>query len=226
MLANKQKERLKEEAMVQKARLSDLFGDRERPKWSKKTTMKVFLLSSNFVFSWRAFIKGRLAGKAGFEDPITDLNNAVLLCEHQGLLHPPTIAWEVDANSSVVMITEEEMAVVRDLFNVDVEIRVDRENEMGGPVLTSTPAPCSICVASRQEAEQEDRLRSGLIYCLEVSYKAKLFPLTGTRTGLSMSGGFLQMKNSQSTTFMQTQSTVAQAQVYQSSNCMKSPLPC
>jgi len=57
------------------------------------------------------------------------------------------------------MITEEEMAVVRDLFNVDVEIRVDRENEMGGPVLTSTPAPCSICVASRQEAEQEDRLR-------------------------------------------------------------------
>ena len=159
MLANKQKERLKEEAMVQKARLADLFGDRERPKWSKKTTMKVFLLSSSFVSSWRAFIKGRLAGKAGFEEPITDVNNSILLCQHEGLLHPPTIAWEVEANSSVVMITEEEMAIVRDIFNVDVEIRVDRENEMGGPVLTSTPAPCSICVASRQETEQEERLR-------------------------------------------------------------------
>lgn len=161
ILANKQKEKLKEEAMMQKGRLSDLFGDRERPKWSKKTTMKVFLLSSGFVSSWRAFIKGRLAGKAGFEDPITDVNNAVLLCEHEGLLHPPTIAWEVEANSSVVMITEEEMAIVRDIFNVDVEIRVDRENELGGPILTSTPAPCSICVASRQESEQEERLRFG-----------------------------------------------------------------
>ena len=168
MLANKQKERLKEEAMVQKARLSDLFGDRERPKWSKKTTMKVFLLSSNFVFSWRAFIKGRLAGKAGFEEPITDVNNSILLCQHEGLLHPPTIAWEVEANSSVVMITEEEMAVVRDIFNVDVEIRVDRENEMGGPVLTSTPAPCSICVASRQEEEQENRLR--FLEAIEMPY--------------------------------------------------------
>ena len=168
MLANKQKERLKEEAMVQKARLADLFGDRERPKWSKKTTMKVFLLSSSFVSSWRAFIKGRLAGKAGFEEPITDVNNTILLCQHQGLLHPPTIAWEVEANSSVVMITEEEMAVVRDIFNVDVEIRVDRENEMGGPVLTSTPAPCSICVASRQEEEQENRLR--FLEAIEMPY--------------------------------------------------------
>ena len=159
--ANLQKERWKEEAVAQKSRLPDLFSDRDRPKWSKKTTVKVFLLSTSFVAAWRAFIRGRLAGKPGFEEPITDIHNKVLLCEHGGLLHPPTIAWEVEANSSVVMVSEEEMAVVRAMFAVDVEIVVDRENLAGGPVLTASPPPCGLCVASRQEAEQEDRLRWG-----------------------------------------------------------------
>jgi hypothetical protein len=45
------------------------------------------------------------------------------------------------------------------MFTIDVEIRVDRENGPGGPELTASPAPCGLCVASRQEAEQEDRLR-------------------------------------------------------------------
>ena len=141
--------------MMQKARLSDLFGDRERPKWSKKTTIKVFLLSSNFVSAWRAFIKGRLAGKAGYEEPITDVNNATLLCEHEGLLHPPNIAWEVEPNPSVVMITEEEFAIVKSIFHVDVEILVDRV----GMVLTSTPATCDICSEARRQEAEQDRLR-------------------------------------------------------------------
>merc|ERR1712106_355832 len=56
-------------------------------------------------------------------------------------------------------ITEEEWVTVQEMFTVDVEIRVDRENLASGPVLTSFPAHCTICVASRQEAEQEDRLK-------------------------------------------------------------------
>jgi len=174
--ANLQKERWKEEAVAQKSRLPDLFSDRDRPKWSKKTTVKVFLLSTSFVAAWRAFIRGRLAGKPGFEEPITDIHNKVLLCEHGGLLHPPTIAWEVEANSSVVMVSEEEMAVVRAMFAVDVEIVVDRENLAGGPVLTASPPPCGLCVASRQEAEQEDRLRykSSIVFVRRISPDEKV----------------------------------------------------
>ena len=42
---------------------------------------------------------------------------------------------------------------MQDMFDVDMEIRVDRENLSTGPVLTSNPAsaPCTICAASRQE---------------------------------------------------------------------------
>ena len=48
--ANLQKERWKEEALVQRNRLMDLFGEKDRPKWSKKTTLKVSLCS-HFLFS-------------------------------------------------------------------------------------------------------------------------------------------------------------------------------
>jgi len=158
--ANRQKERWREEAARQKARLPDLFKDTERPKWSKPSTTRVYLLSSSFVLAWRGFVRGLSAGKAdSVGESITDVNNRTLLCQHSGLLFMPTIAWEVEPNPALVMITEEEWVTVQDMFTVDVQIRVDRENLSTGPVLTSSPAPCTICVASRQEAEQEDRLK-------------------------------------------------------------------
>ena len=43
---NRQKERWREEAARQKARLPDLFKDTERPKWSKPSTTLVFLLTA------------------------------------------------------------------------------------------------------------------------------------------------------------------------------------
>ena len=174
--ANLQKDQWKEEAAVQRARLADLFGDKDRPKWSKKTTVKVFLLSYSFVASWRCFIKGRLAGKAGTAEAITDISNKTLLCEHGGLLHPPTIGWEAVPDPNVVMISEEEWEVVQDMFAVDIAICVDRENGPGGPVLTSCPPPCSLCVASRQEAEQEDRLRykNSIVFVRRISPDEKV----------------------------------------------------
>jgi len=159
-LANLQKERWREEAARQKTKLPDLFKDTERPKWSKPSTTRVYLLASSFVLAWRGFVRGLSAGKADtVGESITDVNNRTLLCPHSGLLYLPTIAWEVEPNPALVMITEEEWVTVQDMFTVDVEIRVDRENLSSGPVLTSFPAPCTICVASRQEAEQEDRLK-------------------------------------------------------------------
>ena len=37
--------------------MPDLFKDMERPKWSKPSTTRVFLLNNNFVLTWQ--------GKAG-----------------------------------------------------------------------------------------------------------------------------------------------------------------
>merc|ERR1719357_1287143 len=157
---NLQKERWREEAARQKAKLPDLFKDTERPKWSKPSTTRVYLLSSTFVLAWRGFVRGLSAGKAdSVGESITDVNNKMLLCPHSGLLYMPTIAWEAEPHPSLVMINEEEWTTVQEMFKVDVEIRVDRENLASGPELTSSPAPCAICVASRQEAEQEDRLK-------------------------------------------------------------------
>ena len=157
--ANLQKEKWREEAIRQRSRLADLFGDIDRPKWSKPTTMRVYLLSANFVLAWRGFVRGHHAGKADIAESITDVNNGQLLCEHRGLLYPPSLGWEVEPDPAVVMLREDERRAVQELFQVDVEIRVDRENTTSGPVLLASPAPCEKCVTSKEEAEQESRLR-------------------------------------------------------------------
>ena len=157
--ANAQREKWREEAARQKSRLPDLFKDTDRPRWSKPSTTRVFLLSSSFVLAWRGFVRGLSAGKAeAVGENITHVNNRSLLCPHNGFLYLPTLSWESEPNPNLVMITESEWSTVQEMFTVDVEIRVDRENCSNGPVLTSTPPPCDICVASRQEAEQEDLL--------------------------------------------------------------------
>lgn len=105
-------------------------------------------------------MRGLSAGKAeAIGEGITDVNNKSLLCDHGGFTYLPTITWESEPNPALVMVSEEEWATVTDMFTVDVEIRVDRENLATGPELTVSPAPCHLCVASRQEAEREDRLR-------------------------------------------------------------------
>ena len=158
--ANLLKEKWREVAARQKARLTDLFKDVERPKWSRPSTTRVYLLNSHFVMAWRGFVRGLSAGKAdAVGEGITDVKNKILLCDHDGFTFLPTIAWETEPHPALVMVSEDEWAAVCDMFCVDVEICVDRENTMNGPVLTVSPAPCHICVASRQEAEREDRLR-------------------------------------------------------------------
>ena len=157
--ATAQREKWREEAARQKARLPDLFKDTDRPRWSKPSTTRVYLLSSSFVLAWRGFVRGLSAGKAeAVGENITHVNNKSLLCPHLGFLYLPTLSWESEPNPNLVMITEAEWSTVQEMFTVDVEIRVDRENCPNGPVLTSSPEPCDICVASRQEAEQEDLL--------------------------------------------------------------------
>ena len=89
----------------------------------------MFFLTSHFVMAWRGFVRGLSAGKTdAVGEGITDVNNKVLLCDHEGFTFLPTIAWESEPHPALVMVSEEEWAAVVDMFSVDVEIRVDREN--------------------------------------------------------------------------------------------------
>ena len=138
--ANLRRERWREEAARQKARLPDLFKDTDRPKWSKPSTTRVFILSSTFVMAWRGFVRGLSAGKSdGVCESITHVNNKSLLCPHDGFLFLPSISWEVEPNPAFVMISEEEWTTVQDMFDVDHAIKVDRENTPSGPILNSSP---------------------------------------------------------------------------------------
>ena len=96
----------------------------ERPKWSKPSTTRVYLLNSGFVLAWRGFVRGLSAGKSeGVGEAITDVNNKSLLCDHEGLTFMPTISWETEPHPSLVMISEDEWLTVKEMFNVDIEIR-------------------------------------------------------------------------------------------------------
>ena len=110
---NNQKEKWREEACRQKSRLLDLFADLDRPKWSKASTKRVYLLASSFVLAWRCFVRGLSAGKGDIAEAITDISNAQLLCEHGGLLYPPSLSWEVEPDAAVVMLREEEWRVIQ-----------------------------------------------------------------------------------------------------------------
>merc|ERR1719391_877336 len=63
-LAFIQREKSKEEAARQKSKLPDLFAHYDRPKWSKPSTKRVYLLSNEFVMAWRCSVRGLSAGKA------------------------------------------------------------------------------------------------------------------------------------------------------------------
>ena len=106
-------------------------------------------MSSEFVMAWKGSVRGLSSGKTDLGETITDINNKILLCPHNGLLHVPQINWENEPDTGVVMIKEEEWKTVKEMFNVDHEIRVEKESEPSGPVLTPSPPPCQKCVKSK-----------------------------------------------------------------------------
>ena len=78
----------------------------------------MYLLSNEFVMAWRCSVRGLSAGKADPTETITDINNKLLLCRHDGLLYVPCINWENEPDDNVVMIKEDEWRVVKEMFQV------------------------------------------------------------------------------------------------------------
>jgi len=189
------KEKWREEASRQKSKLPDLFTNMDRPKWSKPTTKCVYLVSSDFVLAWKGFVRGMTSGKIEVGESITHINNSSLLCEHGGLLHIPQFNWENEPDVDVVMVKEDEWSVIKEMFVVDHEIRVDRENTSNGPTLVSTPTACDICFKSRAEAEQESRLiyKNEILYVTYLTQDEELpngVTMIPATIGSEMSGGY------------------------------------
>ena len=65
-------------------------------EWSLELPQIVFhtCALSRFVRAWRQFIQRPLA-----HEPVTDVNNGLLLCEHKGLVYPLDLDTESDYES-------------------------------------------------------------------------------------------------------------------------------
>ena len=163
-------EEKKERAMQQKAALIDIFNERNRPTWSKSSINVVYLISRNFVESWRYFVRNPTN-----RDVIEMVGNASLLCEHDLLSYPLKLDTESDYESVVYMVSEDEWSSIRRLFQIDKEICVKRNrgyfhssnlsktpNSNGDTLhqelLSSEPKVCIECVEKRSYEDMKERL--------------------------------------------------------------------
>ena len=148
--------RLREEALSQRSRLSSLYLGTNRPSLSPPGCRKIFLLPTTFLQTWRASVRALTEGEEeegeevlGETERVTMVNNRSLLCAHQHFIHLPALSIDQQQNTVLVMVSQEEWDIVRELFTVDVEIKVERKNGLNGPDLSISPPPCHLCYDSR-----------------------------------------------------------------------------
>ena len=142
-ICQEQRSQYREAANTHKSRLPHLFMGSHRPSLSHPGCPSVFLVPATFVMAWRAFVRGDSG------ELVSHVNNRSLLCAHKGFLHK--LALYVDANKVLVKVSQEEWTIIKELFTVDVEIKVEREAGVSGSELNISPSPCTICMTSRVE---------------------------------------------------------------------------
>lgn len=144
---NESKSVCKQQAADQKAALLDLFHDRKRP-----TTMlpgsEVFVLSTEFVESWRKFVRD----PCKFEKVINCVNS-ILLCEHGGFLYPPE-SKSLKSDCQVTYISAVEWQYIQSHFSIDQSISLVfiQENDKLDTVIE--PAVCDSCLQLRLNFEE------------------------------------------------------------------------
>jgi len=156
---NESKDKNRHLASVQKACLLDLYHDRKRPTVGMDGA-PVFVVSANFVESWRRFVRD-----TNKYDPVTSIVNASLLCEHGGLLHGPEATDGLKLDVSAVNVSAEEWQIMKDMFEVDHEITVMCSSENDKSVVT-IPNVCDECIQRRLSLEEGEwyDYDSGVLY--------------------------------------------------------------
>ena len=186
-------EKKKELVGLHKVALHDILNERNRPTWSKSSLNIVYLVSREFVIGWRAFVRNPTK-----RDEVKCVGNHMLLCDDHGLLaYPLGLDTESDYESVVYMVSEDEWAIIKNLFEVDKEICVKRNRglflvpSLGGSdrieeengcqqssfesdeLFSSEPKVCIECVERRRQQELDEKL----IYTNQPIFVKKL---TGT----------------------------------------------
>ena len=133
-------------AQVQKADLADIFNNRKRPV-KLVTGEEIYVVSMQFVEEWRRFVKDPIKN-----DPVLEVKNVRLLCEHRKYLHPPPLnGADLTDNMEVMYLWPQEFEKVMEHFAVDFEVSVvSYEEEDGSVHVITLPEVCTECLQERE----------------------------------------------------------------------------
>lgn len=149
---------------AQRQALQDLYSGRNRPKPPDLGDKRVFVVSADFVEEWRKFIRNKEGSR---RDPLTEIVNVPLLCNHSKLLYPVDQAEEND----LVFVWEEEWKQLTECYSCDVTIEVFViQQEDGQQIVVSVPEVCDSCIAERLQEEEEQKytFEQAMVYVRKV----------------------------------------------------------
>ncbi|KAL8578268.1 hypothetical protein ACOMHN_005659 [Nucella lapillus] len=154
----------------QKEQLQDLYLNRSRPRLQQMGPgCMAYVVPTSFLTTWRKFIRGREGGSG---DPLLEIVNQPLLCEHGKLVYPVELYEDISEDLSLVW--DKEWSHLREHYACDVPIKVwcTLQPEGGGgggehcSVLTIPEVcrlsvdvcteVCSGCVAQRLQTEEDN----------------------------------------------------------------------
>ncbi|XP_048741097.1 ubiquitin carboxyl-terminal hydrolase 48-like [Ostrea edulis] len=132
-------------AQVQKADLGDLFNDRKRPV-KLVTGEEIFVVNAQFVEDWRRFVRD-----PSKSEPVSEVKNIRLLCEHRKYLHPPpNNGADLTDNFELIYLWPQEFEKLLEHFVMDFEVSVVKyEEEDGSDHMITLPEVCEECVQER-----------------------------------------------------------------------------
>ncbi|XP_046553615.1 LOW QUALITY PROTEIN: ubiquitin carboxyl-terminal hydrolase 48-like [Haliotis rubra] len=132
---------------------------------------QVNVVSAVFLEEWRKFIKDN-----GRREPVTSIANTLLLCEHGGLLFPPTLNGHGELQDCVSLLWPSEWAMLIQHMGFDVEVTaVQLEETDGSRCLVTFPEICQDCLSHRLATEESNRFifKDSVVYVRKIAQEKK-----------------------------------------------------
>lgn len=138
----------------QKKQLTNLFLEKKRPHPVRDPGKQIYLMSRDFFTDWKSYIRSCERGDLEVCPPIR-MVNAPLLCTHSRLLYPVFALQPHQLIEHLVLVWEEEWAILKELYPPD---HVITANYSEGGLLLTEPGVCeSGCVEVRAAQEYEEQ---------------------------------------------------------------------
>ncbi|KAK3102469.1 hypothetical protein FSP39_011588 [Pinctada imbricata] len=156
-------------AAAQKQVLGDLFNDRKRPQ-KFVLGQELNVVSASFVEEWRKFIRDPLKNS-----PVSEVSNIILLCKHDGYVHPPMENPPELSNTSIVYVWPTEWDIICQNFIVDFEISVVPYQAEDRLQFATLPDICKDCVNARNNEMEMARYeyKDATVYVRKIPKESK-----------------------------------------------------